>query len=398
MHVAMLFRYSFPHGMALANRFTALAKGLIEHGESVLVVCLAPASRELAPDDLSLHGTYQGIEYVYTSAHLFRAKSRVRHRLQMIYGFMRGMWELYKRKRANKLDVIFFSWLPIWQMTVVLLFGRLFAVKVVKETNEHLFLGAETAWKKLKMLFYFRVLVRFFSGVEVISTALERQFRPQIGKKAKLVVVPAIVDVSRFEVDSKTESPPVEGPYVAWSGSLWGKKDGAHQLIDAFSRVAAMHPKVSLVLIAPKDESPEYKQAQALIREGGCAERIVMTGRISLEEVPRYLQPATVLALARPSSVQAEYGFPTKLPEYLATGRPVLVTRTGDIPLYLQDGVNAYLVEPDDVDAFAKKLDYILGHPEEADMVGQRGKALTMRDFSNVFQAGRVASFFRQLG
>jgi len=116
---------------------------------------------------------------------------------------------------------------------------------------------------------------------------------------------------------------------------------------------------------------------------------------VSQADMPRYLQGAAVLVLARPSSVQAEYGFPTKLPEYLATGRPVLATRVGDIPRYLQDGVNAFLVEPDDVAAFAERLEYILAHPDEAREVGQRGRSLTMREFSNTFQAGRLASFFR---
>jgi glycosyltransferase involved in cell wall biosynthesis len=398
MHIAIFWRSNFPHGLALANRFIALAKGLIEVGESVVVVCVAPASREQAPADLSLHGTLQGIEYMYTTADLFRAESRLRHRLQKLRGFARGIKELRKRRRDDELDVIFFAGIPSWQMATLLLFGRLSGIRVVHERNEYPFLEAEG--RRLRMVercFYFRVLVRFCSGVEVLSTQLERLFRPQIGRKARLLVVPAVVDASRFELGSSVESPPLEGPYVAWCGGSWGRKDGVHQLIDAFGRVAGAHPEVSLVLMCPYDNSVDYTRAREKIRETACSERIVTTGRVSQAQMPHYLRGAAVLALARPTSVQAEYGFPTKLPEYLITGRPVLATRVGDIPRYLTDGMNAYLVDPDDVAAFAEKLDYILEHPEEAEEVGQRGRALTMREFSNVLQAGRLASFFREL-
>ena len=59
--------------------------------------------------------------------------------------------------------------------------------------------------------------------------------------------------------------------------------------------------------------------------------------------MPKYLCNAKLLALARPDSIQAQGGFPTKLGEYLATGRPVVVTKVGEIPDYLEDGVNAFL-------------------------------------------------------
>ena len=62
-------------------------------------------------------------------------------------------------------------------------------------------------------------------------------------------------------------------------------------------------------------------------------------------EVPQLLMDSEVLALDRPNSIQAQCGFPTKLGEYLLTGNPVVVTKVGDIPLFLEDGVSALLAE-----------------------------------------------------
>lgn len=70
--------------------------------------------------------------------------------------------------------------------------------------------------------------------------------------------------------------------------------------------------------------------------------------------MPQMLKNAEALVLDRPNSLQAQYGFPTKLGEYLLTGNPVVVTKVGDIPLYLKDGVSALLSEDRNPKEFAE--------------------------------------------
>jgi glycosyltransferase involved in cell wall biosynthesis len=100
-----------------------------------------------------------------------------------------------------------------------------------------------------------------------------------------------------------------------------------------------------------------------------------------------------VLALARPRSLQAQGGFPTKLGEYLATGNPVVVTKVGDIPLYLTDNETAFLAEPNDVDSFAKKIEFVLSNPDIAMKVGEAGKRLTQEVFNYKYQANNIVEF-----
>lgn len=49
-------------------------------------------------------------------------------------------------------------------------------------------------------------------------------------------------------------------------------------------------------------------------------------------------------------------GFEVKVSEALHAGRPIIASRTGGIPLQVQDGVNGFLVEPDDWRAVAGRL------------------------------------------
>ena len=125
--------------------------------------------------------------------------------------------------------------------------------------------------------------------------------------------------------------------------------------------------------------------------------RIKFTGIIGRDEMPACLGRAGVLALLRSSGMFSKAGFPTKLGEYLATGRPVVVTSTGDIPLFLEDRVSAYLVPPDNPEAFAQKLDGVLANSDQALQVGQKGREVAVREFDIRSNCQRIVEFVREL-
>ena len=135
----------------------------------------------------------------------------------------------------------------------------------------------------------------------------------------------------------------------------------------------------------------------AVARESNVFDRLVFTGRVARDEMPKYLCNARVLTLARPTGLQAEGGFPSKLGEYLATGRPVVVTSVGEIPEYVVDQDTAFLALPDSELDFAEKLAYALEHRSMGDEVGQRGRALAVREFDYRCQGERILEFFQRL-
>jgi glycosyltransferase involved in cell wall biosynthesis len=83
------------------------------------------------------------------------------------------------------------------------------------------------------------------------------------------------------------------------------------------------------------------------------------------------------------------------LGEYLSTGKPTIVTKVGDIPIYLKDNVNAFLVEPDDNKAFAEKIKFVLDNYENALFVSKEGKKLTQTIFNYLYQSKRLEIFFK---
>ncbi len=77
----------------------------------------------------------------------------------------------------------------------------------------------------------------------------------------------------------------------------------------------------------------------------------------------------------------------------MATSKPVITVKVGEIPDYLTDGVDSFLVEPGNTSELAEKLDYVLNNYDLALKIARKGKELTRQSFNYNFQAKRIISF-----
>ena len=183
---------------------------------------------------------------------------------------------------------------------------------------------------------------------------------------------------------------------VAYCGTADNNKDGVDILIKAFAKVLKVHPEVKLYVIGKTPSKNEAFENHRLVESLGIEEKVVMTGVVPAEKMPSLLKNATILALARPKNKQADYGFPTKLGEYLLTANPIVVTSVGDIPRFLHDGENAYMSSPGDVNSFAEKLLYALDHPEESRMIGTRGRDTALMSFDSYKETKKLIDIINQ--
>ena len=217
-----------------------------------------------------------------------------------------------------------------------------------------------------------------YDGLFVISNALRDYYVSQGIDAEKIHVINIIVDPERFDGLDSIE----QKQQIVYCGNANNNKDGVDQLIRAFAIVHNEMPDIQLVIIGPKPNEGDINSNISLAFELGIKDNVVFIGKVPPQSIPRYLVESSIAALSRPSNIQSKYGFPTKLGEYLLSGTPVVVTRVGDIPLYLEDKVSAIIAEPDNIASFAKCLIWVLQHPEEARLIGERGKQIALNHFS----------------
>lgn len=96
-------------------------------------------------------------------------------------------------------------------------------------------------------------------------------------------------------------------------------------------------------------------------------------GKIYQTKVEKKLREAQFLIFLRPDRKSSHAGFPTKLAESMAVGTPVITNKTGDIELYIKNGINGYLIDKSD----GKSLELIL-----LDILKNRSGYFAMRENS----------------
>lgn len=217
------------------------------------------------------------------------------------------------------------------------------------------------------------------TGMFVISNQLKEYFIKKGVDPDKIDIINMTVDTERFEGLEKEETE----RYIAYCGKATNNKDGVDELIKAFAITSRTHPDVKLYIIGTPPDATDESGNLVLTEKLGVKDRVKFTGIVSSSEMPQILKNAEVLALDRPHNRQAQYGFPTKLGEYLLTGNVVVITRVGDIPLFLENGVSALLAEPNNPKDFSDKLSWALDNPEQANVIGLNGRSVALKSFNS---------------
>ncbi|MGN6533352.1 MAG: glycosyltransferase, partial [Ginsengibacter sp.] len=247
--------------------------------------------------------------------------------------------------------------------------------------------------KKLQGKFKIGLETKLNDGIICISQYLVDFYLKRGVSGNRLFFVPSTVDSERFEVSGSIK---LNFEYTLYCGHLNLSKDGVDILIKSFAKISDKFPELNLVLIGTGslEEEAILKNIVSVLN---IQKRVYFLGQINRTEIPKYLKNAKVLALSRPQSIVADAGFPSKLTEYLAAGKPVVVTEVGEIPNFLTDGKHAFLSKAGSVEAFSDKLNFVLDNYEFAKKVALTGKELTSTIFNYNFQAARIIEFINSL-
>jgi glycosyltransferase involved in cell wall biosynthesis len=390
MSIIIFCEYSsFPEGNAATNRIHTYAKGFTEIGISVHVISFANKYMSIS------NGVINGIHFYHPFGQEKRSNYFIIRRWQK---FLKYFKTIRLAKEIHKKDkiIVFNCWTGrLFTQLYLFVLSKSLKSKMILERNEHPLRNYQGSFFRKKQgeinAFIEAILC---DGIYCISQYLVDFYKKRNISEKKLFLVPGTVDIERFQIFI---NPPLPFQYVLYCGSLTIQKDGVNILVESFNRIAEKYPEINLVLIGKGDTPKEEIIIKELVASLNIEKRVIFLGQLSREKIPSYLNNAKILALARPKSMVANAGFPSKLTEYLATGVPVVATKVGEIPFYLKDMENAFLSNPDSVDAFAEKLDFVLSNYEFAKEVASKGKELTNTVFNYNFQAKRMIGYIQSL-
>jgi glycosyltransferase involved in cell wall biosynthesis len=381
LNVCFVFKGDIFDSSASRNRILSLARGLKNAGAEPFIYGFSPFENE----SHSPRGMCDSINYSYPN--IESAWFLVRFLISILGLLYR--YPLFILK--NKVNVIYLYDIPLFAKWTILFYKVFFKYIIVEENNEYpLILLRKSKIKKFLGKFYIIFAYRFLDGMVVMTKNLLQYFKPLTSRMTKFEIINMTVDINRF--NNVPVNNTIYYEYLAYCGSLRQSKDGILTLIQAFSKITITFPEIKLLIIGNGTEVERmaiFKMIQSLMVQG----KVILAGFISKDEIPYYLSNAKGLILPRPKSFQAEGAFPTKLGEYLATGKPVIATRVGEIPNFLTDGNNCYLAEPGSVKSLSEKMMELLSDTDRARKIGINGKQLTTLEFSHLVQSKKLYDF-----
>jgi glycosyltransferase involved in cell wall biosynthesis len=250
-------------------------------------------------------------------------------------------------------------------------------------------LKAAKGWKKLSMRRWYgfvrmqSIVAPRLSPILTVSESSLADIHRDFGvPEANMRLIPLGVDTRFFH--PRPELPKRPGSIVAVASADSPMK-GVATLLRATAKLATERDVHLTVVSKPTPGGPTEK----LVAELSLNEHVTFVHGISDEAL------AELIATSEVSVVPSLYeGFSLPAVEHMASGTPLVASRTGALPEVVGDA--AIQVEPGDPEELAAVLRRLLDSPEEREAVGRKGYDRVMERYAWPVVAQRTVEAYRE--
>lgn len=313
--------------------------------------------------------------------------------LLSIFNYLKSSIIFLSKNYIEKEENVFYLYeTPDLKTVLPLIYAKIIGYKIVLDIVEDNSLAASFGGfinrLRIKSGSFFLKNLQFIIDLNVvISSHLENLVMSLNNDISKVLYIPVTMDFEKF---SELKVKPSNKPNRIFYGGSFGKKDGLDNLIYAFEHVCDMNSNARLILTGKGENKADFDNVMTIINNSVYSKRIEYKGFLSSVEYSKVISNCDIFCVIRDNSGAASSGFPSKLAEFLATGKAVIVSRVGDIPVFLEDKVNAVLVEPGSIDQLASSILYLLDNPTLIDKIGNEGQKVAFKFFNNITESDKL--------
>lgn len=376
--------FTFPDGKAATNRVHTYAKGFQENDTNAYVISFGNSYNAIGEGDVN------GIKFYNTFGLRLRSKYFIVRSWYKLTKYFTTIIITSRIDKKDKIDAIVVYSMELSTHLLAWFLSKITKSILLKECGEHpLRFYQKGTLKKQQGLIKLYIESHLSDGILCISQFLIELYKNFGISENKLFLTPSTVDPDRF---IKTDAKPPEYQYLGYFGGLTFKRDNVDLLIKAFSIINKKHPEIHLVL-GGFGSNNDNKQIQNLIQKLEISSQVEVLNYLSRNEILTYITNARILVMVRRDDMESQASFPSKLTEYLCTSIPLVTVNVGEISNYLIDGLSAFVVEPENCDELAKKINYVLDNYSFALEVALKGRELTATIFNYNVQAIRILGY-----
>ena len=215
--------------------------------------------------------------------------------------------------------------------------------------------------------------------VVAVSEPLRRQLHEAGVADHRILVNPNGVDIERFDeaaaarprAEVRQELGVLPGEILAGFVGTFGAWHGAEVLAQAAGALG--QETASRIRLLFVGDGPRRQPSEAILREAGLAARARFLGCVPQDETPALLAACDLCVSPHVPNRDGTpfFGSPTKLFEYMASGRAIVASRLDQIGELLEHDRTACLVPPGDAEALARGIERLAADPALRERLGR---------------------------
>lgn len=385
MKIVIFACVDYPEGPATTSRIKLLSRILTDAGHQVSLAIFNANAKKPIPGNRFSRGTHDSVEYLYLSGNTVRPVHLPGAIVDTLKGIVQSISYLKEKKKADAIDMVLLYTPDIFRSLPIIVLSKLFGIPILLElceifSSDMRSCGVKSAIMRMGARLSDRTLHGTSSGVLAISTKIVDYLKLHGMRDKNILHLPILVDSSRFMEPSRSPVPILqEKRYFLNSGAL-DAKEGLEFVLKAFAPLSKIHDQLYMAFTGNPDDRRKSCVLE-LAKKLGIEHKLLFTGFLPLEQLSWAYQNALALICCRTDTAFSNYGFPTKLAEYLCSGRPVIINEVGDTGLYLRDGETAFFAGAEDVDSIYAAMKRVVDLPEFAAKVGVNGRTVALENF-----------------
>lgn len=390
MKVYIITPTTFPMGLADTNRIIYYAKMLKEKGVEAEVLIY---KRNNQYNNKESQGVFEGIPFKYVGGECYRPNSTWKARLYDCYD--RYALFQYLRRNLKKNDIVFCY--GSLYTSLIPLITHIKKAKFVFNLCELPHVVENESWKSRMLRDLFgKLVLRNSDAVVSITKALTQYARKYVGESLPILEIPILVDHAKYNMEDKSQES--NQIYIFHAGSLSESKDGFLGMVEAFG-LASLELRKNFVFYSTGNinKCPHREELEDLIRRYSLDDKLIFTGYLTDEQLRDYLCKASMVIINKYRSLQNQYCFSSKLAEYMAASKAIIMTDVSESRDWLKTGYDCMMIEPENTKELTRAIKNLYEQPQLRMTLGRNANLSCKEMFDYHVYSTKLTDFFVKL-